>query len=64
MEGIIRGFHRHNKGRNRFRVGGVRGTNLIAHTPIHGYTRGKKEPLNKIKTRAVGKRPGNFLTST
>ena len=38
MAGILRGLHRRHHGRNRFRVGGVRGPNLNAHTRIHGYT--------------------------
>ena len=37
IEGIIRGLQRPHKGRNRFRVDGVRGPNLNAHT--HTRTR-------------------------
>ena len=50
MEGIIRGLHRRHKGRNRFRVGGVRGTNLSARTDgrAGGQTaRGRIMLLNK-----------------
>ena len=38
MDGIIRGLHRRHIGRNMFRVDGVRGTDLNAHTPIHTRT--------------------------
>ena len=38
MEGIIKGLHGRHKGRNRFRDGGVRGTDLIANG-IHQHTK-------------------------
>ena len=62
MEGITRGLHGRHKGRNRFRVGGVRGTNVNARTDGRTDGQGKN---NFVKySNAVGKRSGNFLKRT